>query len=67
VRRTYLRGYAGERRAGFTPDDYTMPTETHLPSTHTQLPHFVTPEFFTALQQRVLATFDERVAAADFL
>ena len=67
VGRTYLRGYASERRVGFTPDDYTLPAAAHEESPHILLPYFVTPEFFAALRERVLATFDARVAAADWL
>jgi aldehyde:ferredoxin oxidoreductase len=67
VRRTYLRGYAGERLAGFTTDDYTLPEASHEESPHIQLPYFNTVEFFTALRERVLAEFDRRVAAADYL
>jgi aldehyde:ferredoxin oxidoreductase len=64
VWRTYLRGYANERRHGYGPADYTVPTEAHQPNPHIQLPYFNTPEFFTALQEQVLATFDQRAAAA---
>jgi len=64
VWRTYLRGYANERRQGFGPPDYVLPAESHQPNPNIQLPYFNTPEFFTALQERVLATFDQRVAAA---
>ena len=64
VQRTYLRGYAGERRRGFTAADYTVPSEAHAENPSIQLPYFNTPEFFTALQERVLATFDRRVADA---
>jgi len=67
VRRTYLRGYAGERRGGFTEDDYTLPAAAHEESPHIRLPYFNTPEFFAALKARVLAILDERVAAADWL
>jgi aldehyde:ferredoxin oxidoreductase len=67
VERTYLRGYASERRGGFTPDDYTLPAAAHEESPHILLPHFLTPEFFATLKERVLATFDARVAAADWL
>jgi aldehyde:ferredoxin oxidoreductase len=67
VRRTYLRGYAGERQGGFTPDDYALPTAAHEESPHIRLPYFITPEFFAALHKRVLATFDARLAAADWL
>jgi aldehyde:ferredoxin oxidoreductase len=64
VQRTYLRGYAGERRQGFTAADYTVPSEAHAENPSIQLPYFNTREFFTALQERVLATFDRRLAAA---
>ena len=67
VRRTYLRGYASERRVGFGADDYTLPAAAHDVEPHIQLPYFVTREFFTALKERVMAVFDERVAAADWL
>ena len=67
VQRTYLRGYAAERRGGFAPADYALPAEAHLPSPQMRLPYFVTQEFFTTLRDRVLATFDARVAAADWL
>ena len=62
VWRTYLRGYGGERRQGFVAADYVVPDESHDYSPHIQLPYFNTREFFTALQERVLATFDQRLA-----
>lgn len=64
VRRTYLRGYGAERRQGFTAQDYTVPAEAHDESPHIRLPYFNTREFFAALQERVLATFDQRLTAA---
>jgi aldehyde:ferredoxin oxidoreductase len=64
VRRTYLRGYAGERSRGFTADDYTMPAEAHLESPHIRLPYFNSPEFFATLKERVTAVLDERLAEA---
>ena len=64
VWRTYLRGYGAERRHGFVAADYVVPDEAHDHSPHIQLPYFNTREFFTALQERVLATFDQRLAAA---
>nr|MCU0280696.1 aldehyde ferredoxin oxidoreductase C-terminal domain-containing protein [Acidimicrobiia bacterium] len=67
VGRTYLRGYAAERRFGFTPDDYTLPAAAHEEMPEVRLPYFITEEFFAALRERVLATFDARVAAADWL
>ncbi len=64
VWRTYLRGYGGERRQGFGPADYVVPDEAHDANPNIQFPHFNTRAFFAALQERVLATFDQRVAAA---
>jgi len=64
VERTYLRGYASERRCGFAPADYTLPGDAHEDLPAVRLPYFVTEEFFAALRERVLATFDERLAAA---
>jgi aldehyde:ferredoxin oxidoreductase len=67
VRRTYLRGYAAERAQGFTPDDYAMPADAYRPMQHDKLPYFNTPEFFAELKERVMATLDERAAAAGYL
>jgi aldehyde:ferredoxin oxidoreductase len=64
VWRTYLRGYGGERRQGFVAADYTVPAEAHQENPHIQFPRFNTRQFFAALQERVLATFDQRLAAA---
>jgi len=64
VWRTYLRGYGAERRQGFVAADYVVPDEAHDPNPNIGFPHFNTREFFTALQERVLATFDGRLAAA---
>jgi len=62
VWRTYLRGYGAERRQGFVAADYTVPDEAHDRNPNIQFPHFNTREFFAALQERVLATFDRRLA-----
>lgn len=67
VLNTFLRGYACERRVGFTADDYRLPAEAHQPMEGSDLPHFNTPEFFAQVQEKVLATLDERVAAAGLL
>jgi aldehyde:ferredoxin oxidoreductase len=67
VDRTFLRGYASERRQGFEQADYTLPADSHLPLDHISLPYFNTPEFFAELQQRVLATLDKRARAAGFM
>ena len=67
VSRTYLRGYASERRQGFVEEDYVVPAEAHVPIEHSKVPKFNTPEFFAELQARVLGVFDERARAAGFL
>jgi aldehyde:ferredoxin oxidoreductase len=67
TRRTFLRGYAAERAQGFSKEDYAMPTEVHDPSPGMTLPYFNTLEFFGELRERVIATFDERAAAAGYL
>ena len=49
-------------------DVFTLPEATsHEESPNIRLPYFITEEFFAALKARVMATFDERVAAADWL
>lgn len=58
VRRTYLRGWRIERRQGYDASDYAMPADVHRPHPAIELPHFNTPEFFAALRDRVVATFD---------
>ena len=67
VMRTFLRGYACERKAGFDVDDYRLPPAAHQPMAGSDLPYFNTPDFFEEVQARVLATLDERAAAAGFL
>jgi aldehyde:ferredoxin oxidoreductase len=67
TRRTFLRGYAAERAQSFSKEDYAMPTEVHDPSPGMTLPYFNTLEFFGELRERVIATFDERAAAAGYL
>jgi aldehyde:ferredoxin oxidoreductase len=64
VRRTYLRGYAGERQQGFTAEDYVIPAEAHLESPHIRLPYFNSLEFFAALKERVTAVLDAELEAA---
>lgn len=64
VRRAYLRGWRIERRQGYGPDDYVMPAAAHTRHDAIQLPHFNTPEFFTAVRDRVIATFDRMAAEA---
>ena len=67
VRRTYLRGYAGERQQGFTYEDYVMPVEAHLESPHIRLPYFNSPEFFATLKERVTALLDAELEDAGSL
>ncbi|MDF1595847.1 MAG: aldehyde ferredoxin oxidoreductase C-terminal domain-containing protein [Acidimicrobiia bacterium] len=67
VGRTYLRGYASERRQGFTESDYVVPDEAHMPAEHSTLPRFNTPDFFAQLQERVLAVFDARAREEGYL
>ncbi len=67
VDRTFLRGYANERARGFGRDDYSMPDEAHNPIEHSTIPQFNTPEFFSALRERVMETLDERAIAAGYL
>lgn len=59
--RTYLRGLLLERRQGTTLDDYTLPERTYTPNPHVKLPHFITPEFWTELRQRVFKAFDQKI------
>jgi aldehyde:ferredoxin oxidoreductase len=63
VRRTYLRGWRIERRQGYGADDYSMPSDVHRERKEIGLPHFITPEFFAALRDRVVAEFDKMAAA----
>lgn len=67
VMRTFLRGYACERRAGFGTDDYRLPAAAHEPMGGSDLPHFNTPEFFGEVQSRVMDTLDHRAAEAGFM
>jgi len=67
VMNTFLRGYACERRVGFGAADNRLPTAVFEPMENSELPYFITPEFFDQVQSRVLATLDERAAAAGFL
>jgi aldehyde:ferredoxin oxidoreductase len=67
VMRTFLRGYACERRIGFGSDDYRLPADAHQPMEGSDLPHFNTPEFFEQVQSRVMETLDQRAVAAGFM
>lgn len=61
TQRTYLRGLLLERKQGTTLDDYELPARTYERNPHLQLPHFVTPEFWQALRQRVFQEFDAQI------
>ena len=67
VMRTFLRGYANERRQGFDKDDYRLPDAAHQPMENSDLPHFNTLEFFEELQSRVLDTLDRKAVQEGFL
>jgi aldehyde:ferredoxin oxidoreductase len=59
--RTYLRGLLLERRQGTTIDDYVLPERTYTQNPNVKLPHFVTPEFWTELRERVFKAFDQKI------
>ena len=61
TQRTYLRGLLLERKQGTTIDDYELPARTYEHNPNVQLPHFITPEFWQELRQRVLQSFDEQI------
>ena len=67
VMRTFLRGYAVERRRGFAAADYVLPAGAHEPMVNSTLPYFNTPEFFAEVQAKVIAELDRRAAAAGYL
>jgi aldehyde:ferredoxin oxidoreductase len=67
VMRTFLRGYACERRIGYGADDYRLPADAHQPMEGSDLPHFNTPEFFEQVQSRVMEILDGRAVAAGFM
>jgi aldehyde:ferredoxin oxidoreductase len=61
TQRTYLRGLLLERKQGTTLDDYVLPDRAYEHNPHVQLPHFITPEFWQALRQRVFQEFDGQI------
>jgi aldehyde:ferredoxin oxidoreductase len=67
VDRTFLRGYACERRQGFEIDDYSLPAEAHQPIEHSSVPQFNTEEFFAELRVRVMEELDRRAVDAAFM
>ncbi|MEE3367755.1 MAG: aldehyde ferredoxin oxidoreductase C-terminal domain-containing protein [Planctomycetota bacterium] len=66
IRRSFLRGYRLEMRQGCTSDDYVMPPEVHQEYPQIELPYFNTPEFFSELREKVLARFEDMLAAEGF-
>jgi hypothetical protein len=50
-----------ERRQGTTLDDYVLPERVYTQNPNVQLPHFITPEFWTELRQRVFKAFDHKI------
>jgi len=61
TQRTYLRGLLLERKQGTTLDDYVLPERTYEHNPHVQLPHFITPEFWHTLRERVFQEFDVQI------
>jgi aldehyde:ferredoxin oxidoreductase len=61
TQRTYLRGLLLERKQGTTVDDYVLPARVYERNPNVQLPHFITPEFWQELRQRVLQTFEAQL------
>ena len=61
TQRTYLRGLLLERKQGTTLDDYVLPERTYEHNLHVQLPHFITPEFWHMLRERVFQEFDAQI------
>ena len=58
VRRAYLRGLALEIRQGYQDDEYSLPAQVfEKPNENVRQPHFVTPEFFSALKAKVWEVF----------
>ena len=66
VARTFLRGYANERRTGFAVDDYRLPAEAHGPVGDTDIEVFNTPEFFAELRERITRKLDGLAIEAGF-
>ncbi|MDP7274910.1 MAG: aldehyde ferredoxin oxidoreductase C-terminal domain-containing protein [Planctomycetaceae bacterium] len=63
--RTFLRGYRLEKLQGMTRDDYVLPGESHREYPNIDLPYFVTEEFFSELQEKVMTIFDTMLAEID--
>ena len=50
-----------ERRQGTTIDDYVLPERTYDQNPNVKLPHFITPEFWNELRERVFRAFDQKI------
>jgi aldehyde:ferredoxin oxidoreductase len=61
VLKTFIRGYALEKKQGFDESDYVLPERTYEQNPNVKLPYFITPEFFGELKKRVLRRFDTLV------
>ncbi len=66
VMNTFLRGYANERRTGFTIEDYRLPAEAHGPVGDTDIEVFNTPEFFAELRRRITEKMDRQATEAGY-
>ena len=66
VMRTFLRGYANERRRGFGKLDYVLPEEAHGAIGDSGIDVFNTQEFFDRVQAGVMDTLDDRAEDAHF-
>ncbi|UCG40642.1 MAG: aldehyde:ferredoxin oxidoreductase [Acidimicrobiia bacterium] len=65
--RTFIRGYAVERKTGFDETDYVLPAEAHEPIESSELEYFNTPEFFAEMQGRILEELDGRARELGYL
>lgn len=61
TQRAYLRGLLLERKQGVTDEDYVLPERVYQRNPNVQLPHFITPEFWQELRQRVLQEFATQI------
>ena len=42
-------------------EDYVLPERTYDHNPHVKLPHFITPEFWNELRERVFKAFDQKI------
>jgi len=63
--RTFLRGYRLEKFQGMTAEDYVLPADALREYPNIELPDFLTEEFFSELQGKVMAIFDAMLDEAD--